>query len=66
MRPVENVVVAELNLLKSLAARQPAVVEFAVRQLRVPDVLVKPEPVRLLNDEPLMTRFVVDAVANDE
>ncbi len=30
-----------------------------------PPVFVRPEPSRELNDEPLITRFVVDAVVND-
>ncbi len=34
--------------------------------VNAPPVLANPEPKRLLNDEPLTMRLVVDAIANDE
>ena len=37
-----------------------------VSSVRAPDELVRPEPNRELNDEPLTIRFVVDAVLNEE
>jgi hypothetical protein len=33
--------------------------------VNAPDELLSPEPVNLLNDEPLTMRFVVEAVRND-
>ena len=44
--PVPAVVVAELNLEKSVAVRQPNVVAFDVRQLSAPPVSVSPVPLK--------------------
>lgn len=50
VRPVENVVVAELNFEKLEAVRHPNVVEFAVAHVNALPVFRRPEPSSELND----------------
>jgi len=66
VRPVEKVVVAELNLEKSAAARQPKTEAEAVSQLRAPVVMVRPVPARLFTDSAFTMRLVVLAVEKEE
>ena len=55
-----------LNVFQSVDVKHPNVVVLAVAQVSAFDTEVRPLPRRLLNDEPLTMRFVVEAVRNDE
>ena len=45
---------------------EPATMEVTPEFVRAPEERERPVPSRLLNDEPLTTRFVVLAVTKDE
>ena len=64
--PVAMIVPAELVVTIELGASVAREVNGTLDTVRAPEELVRPVPSRLLNDEPLTTRLVVDAVTNDE
>ncbi len=55
-----------LNRLQSEDVRQPKVELFEVAQVKALVEFVRPEPKRLLNDELLIIRLVVEAVRKEE
>jgi hypothetical protein len=55
-----------LNVFQSVLVRHPKIEPEAVAHVRALLELDSPLPVRLLKDEPLTMRLVVEAVAKDE